>query len=77
MPICALLRPSPGLCVNSTGKRARQRDFKTVENPGDAERNNDEDVEASDRQGVKARRNVGLDDGFGPGRACLCGHRAR
>ena len=52
------------------GKRARQRDFKTVEDPGDAERNNDEDVEASDRQGIKARRNVGLDDhaGLGGGR---------
>ncbi len=42
--------------------RAGERDFQPVEDPGDAERDDDQRVEAAPRQPVEPRRNVGLDD---------------
>ena len=45
------------------GHRAGKRDFQSVENPGDAERDHDQCVEASPRQAVEPRRDIGLDDG--------------
>ncbi len=42
--------------------RAGERDFETVEDPRDAERDDDERVKPSPRQPIEPRRNVGFDD---------------
>ena len=41
---------------------ARERDFETVENPGDAERYDHEEVKSSKRQAVETCGHIGLDD---------------
>src|SRR5690242_12085356 len=48
--------------LERTGDRAGDRDFESVKNPGDTERNDDQRVEARPRQPVEPGRNVGLDD---------------
>jgi hypothetical protein len=47
--------------LQSTGDRARERYFKSIEDPGDTERNYDERMEAAPREAVKPSRNVGFD----------------
>ena len=58
------------------GKRARQRDFKTVEDPGDAERNNDERWK---RPKGRASRRAGMSVSIMPVRcrACIFGNMQR
>ncbi len=52
-----------GGLLELAGKRAGQRHFETVENPGDAECDDHQQVKSPERQGVKPRRNIGGDDG--------------
>src|SRR6185312_4096655 len=44
--------------ANSAG----ERDFESIENPGDTQRDDDQPVPAAPRQAIKARRNVADDD---------------
>src|SRR5262249_37160832 len=47
--------------LQGAGHRASERHFKSVENPGDAERNDDEGMEAAPEKAVEPSRDVGLD----------------
>ena len=48
--------------LQRAGDRAGERHFEPVENPGDAERDDDEDVEPSPRQALEPGRDEGFDD---------------
>ena len=48
--------------LQRTGDRTRERHFQPVENPGDAERDDDERVETAPSQALEARGDVGRDD---------------
>ncbi len=56
--------------ANSAG----ERDFKSVEHPGDAQRDYDQPMPAAPGQTVKARRDVTDDDRL---TECFCGHADR
>src|SRR5262249_34329174 len=55
------------------GKGARQRHFETVENPGDAESNDHQEVKSAEGEGVESCRDVGFDDAAGCWRCCGSG----
>ena len=48
--------------LQGAGERAGERDLEPIEDPGDAERDDDEVVEPPPGQPVEPSRNVGLDD---------------
>ena len=58
-----IAQPQSGTLLELAGQRAGQRHFETVENPGDAERDDHQQVKSPERQGVEARRDIGGDDG--------------
>src|SRR5262249_20690693 len=48
--------------LHRTRQRARERHFKSVEDPGDAERKHDAGVKAAPAETIEPRRNAGFDD---------------
>ena len=51
-----------GAFLEDAGQRARQGDLEPVQDPGDAERDHHQGVEAAPGEAIEARRDVGLDD---------------
>ncbi len=54
-----------GAFFQRPGERAGERHLEAVEDPGDAERDDDQGMKAPPRQAIEACRQVGLDDGAG------------
>jgi len=44
------------------GKRAGERHFEAVEDPGDAQRHDHQEMKAPERQRIKAGRDIGFDN---------------
>ena len=51
-----------GALLQRPGQRARQRDLKSVQNPGDAERKHDAGMKSAPAQRVEAKGNAGFND---------------
>src|SRR6185312_13657036 len=60
-------QPQRGTLLQRAGDRAGQRDLEAVEHPGDAQREDDDGVEARPRQRIEPRRGARDDDGSGRG----------
>src|SRR3984957_18836772 len=58
-----IAQPQSRALLEFAGQRAGQRHFEPIENPGDAQRDDHQEVKSPERQGVKPRRDIGGDDG--------------